>query len=482
MNKHRLRTISARCCGRSQHLGVGAARRENARNVTQHSTVFSSIVGNKDSGAGTRARWFAHPAILWVFFAAAHVWTAWLNLASTNQPLGDVTGVYTMWVTQAVNGQGIVGITAPWVYPIAALAPLMLASLPGMGTYGQNWLVMVSLLDALAFFFVIGGWRRPARRIFAAWWWIAFVLCLGPITLGRLDSVVAPLAVLGLMFLLTRPRVAALLLTLATWIKVWPVALLLASIAVVRKRWTLVITAAIASAVIVVVVCLLGGGAQLLTFLTQQTNRGIQIESPLATPFVWLTVYQVPGYSLYYDQGMLTFQVAGDGVDAAGAASNLALGLAVLSVLVLGWVRLRRGTSGVRLLAPLALALVMSLIVFNKVGSPQYMTWIIAPVVLGLIVERARFAPVAIVALLMAALTQVFYPFYYDLILVANPLMVSVLTARNTLEVVVLAMAVYVLASIHRPPSKRAQGQRSAGHRSVLADRPEASVSRRRRS
>ena len=407
-------------------------------------------------------RWFAHPAILWVAFAAAHVWTAWLNLASTNQPLGDVTGIYTYWVTQALNGQGVVGITTPWVYPIVALAPLLLASLPGMGTYGQNWLVMVSLLDALAFFFVIGGWRRPARRICAAWWWIAFVLCLGPITLGRLDSVVAPLSVLGLMFLLTRPRLAAALLTVATWIKVWPIALLLAAIAVVRRRWTLVITAVIASAVIVVVACLLGGGAQLVTFLTQQTNRGIQIESPLATPFVWLGVFEVPGYFMYYDQDMLTFQVAGDGVDVAGAASNVALGLAVLSVLVVGWVRLRRGTSGIRLLAPLSLALVMSLIVFNKVGSPQYMTWVIAPVVLGLIVERARFAPVAIVALLMAALTQVFYPFYYDLILVADPLMVSVMTARNVLEVVVLAMAIHVLATIHRPAEERTAGKRAA--------------------
>jgi hypothetical protein len=101
-------------------------------------------------------------------------------------------------------------------------------------------------------------------------------------------------------------------------------------------------------------------------------------------------------------------------------------------------------------LAPLSLALVMCLIVFNKVGSPQFMTWIIAPVILGLIVDRARFAPVAIVALVMAALTQVFYPFYYNLILELNPLMVVVMTVRNALEIAVLAMAVYLLAGAKR--------------------------------
>jgi hypothetical protein len=397
-----------------------------------------------------RSRWFAHPATLWVAFAAAHAWTAWLNFAAANQPLGDVTGVYWRWVSEVLSGQDIPGITTPWVYPIAALAPLLLATVPGLATYPQNWLVMVSLLDALAFFYVVGGWRRPARRVWAAWWWIAFIVCLGPITLGRLDSVVAPLSVLGLMFLLTRPRLAAVLLSVATWIKVWPAAFLLAAVAVLRRRWAIVISAAVSSAIIVAVALLLGGGAQIMTFLTEQTTRGIQIESPLATPFVWLSVVQAPGYGIYYAQDLLTFQVAGDGVDLASDLSNIALAVAVLSVLTLGWIRLRRGASGVRLLAPHALALVMCLIVFNKVGSPQYMTWIIAPVVLGLIVDRARFAPVAIVSLVMALLTQVFYPFYYDLILVANPLMVAVMTIRNILEIVVLAMAVNLLAGSKR--------------------------------
>jgi len=429
-------------------------------------------MATRELSTARRARWYTHPATLWLAFAAAHVWTSWLNFAAANQPLGDVTGIYTIWVEQALDGLGVVGITGPWVYPIAALAPLLLASLPGMATYPQNWLVMVSLLDALAFFFVVGGWRRSARRVWAAWWWIAFVVCLGPITLGRLDSVVAPLAVMGLMFLLTRPRLAAVLLTLATWIKVWPAALLLAAVALLRRRWTVLVAAALSSAAIVLVALLLGGGAQLTSFLTQQTDRGIQIESPLATPFIWLSVFQVPGYFIYYAQDLLTFQVAGAGVDEAGAASNVVLGLAVVFVLAVGWFRLRRGASGVRLLAPLALALVMCLIVFNKVGSPQYMTWIIAPVALGLIVDRYRFAPVAIVSLVMALLTQVFYPFYYDLILVANPLMIFVMTVRNVLEIVVLGMAIHLLANMHRPGIHRPVCHRPAsGARADLTPR-----------
>ena len=39
---------------------------------------------------------------------------------------------------------------------------------------------------------------------------------------------------------------------------------------------------------------------------------------------------------------------------------------------------------------PLALALVTAFIVFNKVGSPQYLTWIAVPLVAGLVLTRRR--------------------------------------------------------------------------------------------
>ena len=63
---------------------------------------------------------------------------------------------------------------------------------------------------------------------------------------------------------------------------------------------------------------------------------------------------------------------------------------AVVAVAALGASRPGAGASFVRLFPPLALALVLAFIVFNKVGSPQYMTWIIAPLVVGLVVDRRR--------------------------------------------------------------------------------------------
>ena len=45
---------------------------------------------------------------------------------------------------------------------------------------------------------------------------------------------------------------------------------------------------------------------------------------------------------------------------------------------------MQRGALVAELLAPLSLALVSAFIAFNKVGSPQYMTWLAVPIILGI--------------------------------------------------------------------------------------------------
>ncbi len=91
--------------------------------------------------------------------------------------------------------------------------------------------------------------------------------------LGRIDSVVVPLAIIGMLVLATLPRVAAVLLTVATWIKVWPAALIAAIVVVARRRWTVAVTAVITSAAIGIVALLLGAGTNVFSFITEQTGR-----------------------------------------------------------------------------------------------------------------------------------------------------------------------------------------------------------------
>ena len=92
----------------------------------------------------------------------------------------------------------------------------------------------------------------------------------------------------------------------------------------------------------------------------------------------------------------------------------------------------------------------MVLIVFNKVGSPQYIGWLAAPIIAGLILEKKRFVAPAVIALVLGALTQGFYPFLYNGVLNVQPLELSILTLRNIGELVLLAVSASVLYEAKR--------------------------------
>lgn len=381
---------------------------------------------------------------LWVAFIAVHLWLEFLNLYGPGYPLGDVSAIYPFWVEQSVVSNTIVGIDTPWVYPIVALVPMIFASVFGSAVYSSTWLTMILLLDAVALVFLT-GFRRDRGTIGPAWWWVAFLLLLGPIALGRIDSVTVPLALVGMVLLANHPRAAAIVLALATWIKIWPAALLAAIVIATRARSRVAIAAATTSLVIVVVALLLGSGANVVSFITQQTGRELQIEAPISTPFLWMIAAGSPGMVLYYDTQIFTYQVTGPGTAIAAALMTPLLAIAALVIAGLGVLAIRRGARPNELLAPLSLALVTALIVFNKVGSPQFIGWLAVPVLLGLVGAvrgGPSFRTPAILSLVIAALTQAIYPFLYSYLVSVHPVMLIAITSRNLLLIALLAWAV----------------------------------------
>lgn len=394
--------------------------------------------------------------LVWSAFILAHLWLGFLNYTAPGLPMGDVTIVYEGWARQSTLAHYTVGIDSVWVYPLAALLPILLAAVFGLANYPATWLSIVLVLDLAAFAVVVGRGTRPGG-VRAGWWWTAFLLLLGPIALGRLDSVSVPLAVIAMIVVSHRPQAAAVLLAIATWIKVWPVALIGAVAVTLRRRGIVVATVLAVSGAIVVIGLVLGSGSNVLSFITQQTGRGLQIESPVSTIWLWLADLHVPGVQVYYDTQILTFQIRGPGTEVAAALMNPILGLAALLVLTLGVIAVRHGVPETMILPPLALALVTALFAFNKVGSPQYMTWIAVPVILGLVTHAAgdgrSFRTPAVLALVLAGLTQIIYPYLYNSLLVVAPWMLVVVTLRNALLLALVAWAMrelWVLAREHR--------------------------------
>lgn len=391
-------------------------------------------------------------AWLWVGFALVHLAVAALGFVLPNLPMGDVTLVYEPWARAAVQDGAIMGIAEDWVYPQLAIVPMVLAlGVEWIAGYEIAWAVLVTGLNAAAFALLVGRGTSAGRTV-AASFWLAFVLLLGPVGMYRLDAITVPLAIAGALWLVGRPLLASILLAAATWMKVWPAALLAAAVIAVRRRLTVLAGAAIVTGLTLAAILAAGGGAHAFGFVAGQTGRGLQLEAPVTAWFLWQAVAGVEGAFVYYDSGILTFQVTGAHVDAVIAVMTPLLALAVLGVAALGAVQAWRGATFAALFPPLALALVLAFIVFNKVGSPQFLTWVITPVVIGLVLDRRSWRGAAVAALIAALLTQLVYPLLYDRLIVADGLAAAILTLRN---LVLIALLVWAVVRVARAPRRR---------------------------
>jgi len=396
-------------------------------------------VGGVHEASASRSiprRFLAGRASLWVAFALVHGTLVALNLWAPGWPLGDVTAVYRVWAENAAAGYVRMGVDAPWVYPILAFAPMAASLAFGPEWFGQSWLAVVVLLDAVAFSILLGNRRLSRSRRIAAWWWVGFLALLGPIALGRLDAVTAPLAIAGLLWAAGRPRVASALLTIGAWVKVWPAALLAALVITSRKRGDVVTVAVALSLGILGVSLLAGSGLNAVGFVAEQAGRGLQIEAPLAVAWLWQIAGGSSAVEIVYDRDILTFQIEGPGADAAAGLTTSLMAFGVVAVLLIGIRAARGGAAFGRLLPPLALAFVAVLMLANKVGSPQFVTWLAAPVILGLVLQPRRFAVPAVLTAAVALFTHVIYPYWYGWLLIANPAFVLILTAKVVLLVV----------------------------------------------
>jgi hypothetical protein len=401
-------------------------------------------------------------AVLWVGFAVVHVGVAVLGWLLPNQPMGDVYLVYEPWSTRAVEGTAIVGVTESWVYPHLALVPMVLAkAMSWLGGYEIAWAVVVTAADAVAFAVLVGRGRSSGRWI-AAWFWLVFIALLGPVGIYRLEGVTTPLALAACLWLVGRPALASVLLTIGMWIKVWPAALLASAVVAVRRRRAIAGTSIALSAVILLMVLSAGAGAHALGFVAGQTDRGLQLEAPVSGYYLWRAVLGYEDSFIYYDQAILTFQVTGPSVDIVIAAMTPVLVIAVIGVLVLGIVKMWRGATFAGLFPSLGLATVAAMILFNKVGSPQYLSWIIAPLVVGLVIDRWRWWGPALLGLGTALLTQIVYPLTYGELLVASAFPTVVLTLRNLALAVLFVWAVVRVARTPTHPRVKPRAAASA--------------------
>ena len=376
--------------------------------------------------------------------AASFLVHLWALTASKLFPdaisFGDLS-LYDYWAYQVDNGTGVYGLVTEWVYPALAFVPIWIAGALNLVSYEVSWLTLVFVLNTAAVLLLV----RPAKngRMFsgtnASWAFLSALLFLGPVAVSRIDAVSSALAILGLVAIKRNSTgIAAALFTIAGWIKIWPVALFAAMIAVFKKRLQAIIVATSISASIICV-GLLAGGTKVFGFVLQQQERGIQIESVMATPWMWLAKFG--SANIFFDDSILTNQVSGPLVQELAAVSNYLLFIALAITAFLAIRAVRAGRNRTQVFALAALTGVLDLIVFNKVGSPQFMIWLAVPLVALVYfgINKSKVALAMGAAILL--LTQLVYPVFYIELLGLETMPLGLLTVRNLLLVVLFIWA-----------------------------------------
>lgn len=360
-------------------------------------------------------------------------------------------------------------------YPDAGLWPVR-AIIQLSGDHAYVFLTLFSaVLIALstAFFFYL--LNRSHR---AALFWTAFTAAAGPIAYSRLDLIPGLLVAATAAALFTHPKLASALLGFAAMSKLWPAALAAGLVDRWNRSATWARLATFGGTLVVVgaITALTSGWDRLVSPLTYQDVRGLQIESILATPLIVAAAF-FPGHWHIDKAPSKSFEIFGPGVDQLVTASSVLMACTML--FGLGWAlwHFLGDAWSPRSTALFLLTMVLLLIVSNKVFSPQYVVWF-GPLLAVLVAKQPEepgasaqagtsseadaLRKLTWLSVLVAALTTAVFPFTYNLLFEGPHWFAAlVLTARNILMVYITYLA--LKATIHAGLKSQAAKKREAG-------------------
>ena len=331
---------------------------------------------------------------------------------------GAITGdvhLYHQWLTGSFEHGRYPLDDQRWQYPPGAAAPLLLPHvLPG--SYYVLFFLMCLVADIAVFAMLLRAAKRadPEHPSPAGpWLWTLGVAAIGPMAYGRYDLVVTASAVAALTVTLRSKRSTAVargvLIGVGAFLKLWPAAFLLG--APKRRNGRLLVGVAAATAAVPTLLLQVFFPG-VLSFLTNQKSRGIQLESVFATPFLvgkwfgWSGTVDLTQYGAY--------EYNGTGVPLAGKAALLAtaIGFGIL-LLIRRRAAVRGGFPFPAMLADVGFAAVLVFVVTSRVLSPQYLVWLLGIAAVCLARRDTLMRTPSWLVLGATSVTQLIFPLFY---------------------------------------------------------------------
>ena len=337
-------------------------------------------------------------------------------------------------------------------YPPAALIPIVLPYLSWpvqpltFETYQWLFLAQSALISVLVAATVAWiGFRQAAANamVLGVSRYILVATAIAPIMAWRFDLFPAALAIAGVASAIGgRPAFAGALLGVGMAAKVFPVVLMpvLGLLYLATRQWQamgrLVAGFVVAaSAAWLPIVALAPGEA--FSFVQWQQERPIQIESIQGGFHLLLGMLFDTGVGIIQNFGSVNVLFPGTD-QGLGQQSVMVVG-ALLVVLALVYLRFRRdaarGGPEPGTIVAAAAAVLLALLVTNKVFSPQYMIWLVP---FAALLTRGQAYLMAVAALV----TSVIFPLNYEQLIAQEPWPIVLVNIRNGLIVALFAWVV----------------------------------------
>ena len=288
-------------------------------------------------------------------------------------------------------------------------------------------------------------WPRGGRAYVAAVLFPVAVALTGAIIVNRYDGAVALVVAIFLLCLSQRwYTTAAFVLGMGFALKLTPAAMLPLVLLLVGspRRWLWPLVAFAAAAAAPFLPYLFSSPSGLWYVFKYHLERPLQIESVLGTPMLFGKLIGATQATWGHSHGSHILIAHG-----AGFAANMSGGLtllAVTGVYLLVWRRRARLRGVLPDQALAVLALILALMTFSKVLSPQYFVWTLPA--WALVAPRDRW--IALAGGLTLLLTQVEFPALYWRLLDMQPDALIVVIVRNVLLVGLFALAAWRLWSL----------------------------------
>ncbi|KAB1502453.1 hypothetical protein F7230_08430 [Corynebacterium sp. 320] len=360
------------------------------------------------------------------------------------------------------------GLNDPWhgslsEYPDASLWPLrLLEMMSNHSTSTFTWLFLLFNVGISGLFMLYFS-KHPSRdgALRAAWFWAAFNVCMGPLILTRLDLAVGLVVACFIAMLSTRwGSLAPALLAYATMMKLSPgvIAVSLVGRMTESKTWMRVGIFVASLGAIAALTLSHADVDRLLSPLSYQDVRGLQVESVAASPFVLAAALTDGQWTVAWSPSK-SYEITGPGVTTALAFTNALMLLTIVAALVLALAQFFRSANSrmrgwsVDYVMHATLSIMMALLVANKVFSPQYLMWV-APIV-ALLLARENRPRLARGFLGTALLSAVIFPYAYLELTDGPALWIAlVLCVRNALVVYTCYVCVRNLLAFMFPNSR----------------------------